>query len=274
MKTTTLLLASLALAATAAAQTLVSYEFTGATTLPVPPTSVGAGVAATGITKGNILNVVPNNNLLSVGPDGNASTASSAVSSGYYFEFTVTPTVVGKLDLGALLFKVRREQAGGMGWVVRSSVDNFGADIATAAIPTVSPTFSGVGISLPVAQFTGLGGPVTFRIYTYQDAALYFADYDDVQLVGNIDHRPTVGVFSQRNVVTARSRLLLTGAAYDDKGVVRVTVNGRRAAGTRNWRAIVSLRPGINRVRIIATDTAGSVSTALNIRVRLVDVRS
>jgi hypothetical protein len=258
----------LAVASFAEAQTLVSYEFTGATTLPVPATTVASGVTVSGISKGNILNVVPNANLISVGPDGGTSTAITAVTLGHYIEFTVTPATGSKLDLGALIFKVRREQAGAMGWVVRSSRDNFAADLGTEDIPTVSPTFTTAAVALPAAQFSGVAGPVTFRVYTYQAAALYFADYDDIQLIGGTDNPPSVGVFSPKRVVTTKSRLNLTGVAFDDLGVASVNVNGKAAAGTANWRAKVRLKNGNNRVRIFATDTGGAVSTTLTLRVK------
>jgi hypothetical protein len=258
----------LAVASAAHAQTLVSYEFTGATTLPVPATSVEAGLTASGITKGNILNVVPNANLLSVGPDGSSSDANSAVTLGYYIQFTVTPAAGKKLDLGALIFKVRRETAATLGWVVRSSVDNFSTTLRTEDIPVISPTFGSVSVPLPAAQFSDLAGPVTFRIYTYQAAAASFADYDDIQLIGRVDSRPSVGVFSAKNVVTTRARLNLTGTAFDDSRVVRVTVNGRAAAGTANWRAAVRLAARVTRVRIVATDDSGANSAPVVLRVR------
>lgn len=268
MKTLPLLLISLALASTARAQVLVSYEFSGpAAPLPIPATSIGTGIAASGISKGNILNVVQNANVLAVGPDGNASTAITAVTIGYYIEFTVTPLAGRKLDLGALLFKVSREQAGNMGWVVRSSRDSFAANLGTEGIPTISPAMTTAAVSLPAAQFSGVTEPVIFRIYTYQDAALYFADYDDIQLIGRTDNPPSVGVSSPKRVITTKPLIVLSGVAFDDKSVASVSVNGRPAAGTTNWRSRVKLKNGTNRVRIFATDSSGSVSSTLVVRV-------
>ncbi len=84
---------------------------------------------------------------------------------------------------------------------------------------------------------------MTFRIYTYQTTAAEFADYDDIRVIGLVDAPPVVSVFSNKRVLTTRGSILLTGIASDDIGVKSVTVNGRMANGTTDWRARVRLKP-------------------------------
>ncbi len=87
----------------------------------------------------NITNVVTYQDIngefsLGVGPINGSTSAALAVTLQQYFEFTVRPPAGSKLNLAALVFKARREQANNVGWVVRSSVDNYSTNLATTDI--------------------------------------------------------------------------------------------------------------------------------------------
>jgi hypothetical protein len=269
MKTTSIAILLLLTSIGLRAQVIVSYELTGG---DFQPTTLAGGVTATPLnnTGSNLVNFVAFDNAVAANPafPPLVNTPALAVSNAQFFQFTVTPPPGAKLNLAGLVFQARREQAQMVGWVVRSSVDGFSTNLGTSDIPSVLPTFTPFGISLPASAFSGITSEVTFRIYTYQSDVVLFADYDNIQLLGVTDAPPVVSVFSNKRVTTAKARLKLTGVAFDDIGVQQVTVNSKVAAGTTSWRATVRLKPGRNKIRILATDVNGAVSRPVTIRVK------
>ena len=109
-----------------------------------------------------------------------STTAATAVSNNQYFQFTVGANAGYALNLSDLSFDAGR---GGSstprGWVLRSSIDGFAANIATAAIPTVQPTMTPFSVALSASPYQGLLSPVTFRIYGYSPAAPGVGNYFD-----------------------------------------------------------------------------------------------
>ena len=116
-------------------------------------------------------------------------TRADAVSNNQFFEFAVGPDAGFEMDLTGLHFDAGR---GGSstprGWVLRSSVDGFASDIATAEIPTVQPALTSFDVSLLGVPYQDLVSPVTFRIYGYAPTAggvgLF---YDNLNVTGFIN---------------------------------------------------------------------------------------
>ncbi|MEP7164571.1 MAG: Ig-like domain-containing protein [Ferruginibacter sp.] len=78
-----------------------------------------------------------------------------------YNTFTITPNLGFTLTLTSLSFQQKADQGGPTTWALRSSIDNFAANIATGPVTT---SFQTAMIALSPASFTNIGA-VTFRIY-------------------------------------------------------------------------------------------------------------
>lgn len=110
------------------------------------------------------------------------SNLTGSVNTGKYYEFTLTPTAVQAMTFTDLSFRVARNNVGTRTFVVRSSVDNFAANL-----PAVAPVNSelevhsnvfffkndtavavnGAKVTFSNPAFTKRYEPITFRIYAY-----------------------------------------------------------------------------------------------------------
>ncbi|MCR5886966.1 T9SS type A sorting domain-containing protein [Hymenobacter sp. J193] len=86
-----------------------------------------------------------------------------------YFSFSVTPAADHKLDLTSITLDERRSGTGIGEWVLRSSLDNFTADLVKVTVPDEN-TIRNKKIDLPAA-FMGLTSAVEFRFYGYKAEA-------------------------------------------------------------------------------------------------------
>lgn len=113
-----------------------------------------------------------------------ATTAALAVSNNVYFSIYVKPFSNGQLTVTNISFKAARGGAStARGYVLRSSLDNFASDIATADLATQRPTFTDVSIDLG-SDFIGLDDGVEFRIYCYTPSSGQSVDFDDITITG------------------------------------------------------------------------------------------
>jgi hypothetical protein len=122
--------------------------------------------------------------VLRIDPGAGSTTADQAVANGTYFEFTLAAADGFFLDLDTLMFGAARGGSGTpRGWVVRSSVDGFASNIATADMTTARPDLKLYTVDLSDPMFMDLT-EITFRIYSYAPAAGNSADYVDVTING------------------------------------------------------------------------------------------
>jgi hypothetical protein len=77
---------------------------------------------------------------------------------------------------------------------------------------------------------------------------------DTVPPVLNIEYPPENKIFNKQNIT-------VRGFAYDDSGILNVTVNGLEA-GKENWNAITSLNEGQNIINVKATDNKWFITIA------------
>jgi len=141
--------------ATANADVLVQYTITG--------NSLNTTTNATGIAGGTLTNASLNtfvaNSLgyttdpeIRAVPPNSTTTSSTAVTNNSYFSFSVTPTNL-EMDLTSLTFNAARGGSSTTrGYVVRSSIDSYASNIATANLNTVRPTWTAVSIDLSGAS--------------------------------------------------------------------------------------------------------------------------
>jgi len=129
--------------------------------------------------------------VLRVNPDGNANSAAAAVTNGVFFSFSLEPEAGYVLNLTSLEFKAARGGASvPRGWVVRSSLDAYAADIGTADIPSQRPNWTNYSLDLSGALYQNISGPVTFRFYVYSPAAGSTIEFDDITLNGTAVPEP------------------------------------------------------------------------------------
>lgn len=185
-----LLMAMAGQAPAMAASVIVQYTFPGG---GFAATTTAANVTAT------VVNATGSSADLAAGialPDSAfleqlvfSETPAAAVSNNQFFQFTVGSTSGYQLDLSSLAFDAGRGGASNpRGWVLRSSIDGFAADIGTAAIPTVQPTLTHFSIDLSGAAFQDLVAAVTFRIYGYAPAVPGVGSFfDNLTLNGSVN---------------------------------------------------------------------------------------
>jgi len=109
-----------------------------------------------------------------------STTPAAAVANNQFFSFTISANAGYQLDLSDLTFDAARGGSSSpRGWVLRSSIDGFAANIATDVVPTDQPTVTPFSVNLSAAQYQGLLSPVTFRIYGYAPTAPGVGTYYD-----------------------------------------------------------------------------------------------
>lgn len=116
-----------------------------------------------------------------------AADATEAVSESQYFAFTVTAAAAYNLYLHSLVFDGARGGATGTrGYVVRSSVDGYAANLAAAdfVAQVSTPPMDTVRVDLTGSSYQGLSA-VTFRIYAYSSGGTTLTvAFDDVTVNG------------------------------------------------------------------------------------------
>ncbi|WP_298152525.1 YDG domain-containing protein [Flavobacterium sp.] len=86
----------------------------------------------------------------------------TALDANDYFEWTITPQGTNEIDLVNFIYTGQTSAQGPVNFILRSSVDNYTADINTN---TVVPGIFGSLISLSAPEFQNITTPITFRLY-------------------------------------------------------------------------------------------------------------
>jgi len=109
----------------------------------------------------------------------------AALDTNHYFTFTVTPVTGSTMTLTNFAFKNQRSATGPLTLVVRSSRDNFAADLVT--LPTPAAVVLARNEIVLDAGFANLTTGVEFRMYAFgASASAGTWRIDDVQLAGVI----------------------------------------------------------------------------------------
>jgi hypothetical protein len=158
--------------------------------------------------------------------DALAVDAATAVEQQVYFEFNIPVVPNGALTLTNLSFNIARSGANTpAGYVVRSSVDGFTTDLATADVATQRTTYTAVSIDLG-SDFIAVTDSVLFRVYIYTPNTGESMDLDDIIVTGDSIKYESVAAFKNH------------------KDVVDAELNGQ----TRNyiWRKAPAVTPTAN----------------------------
>ena len=209
------LVATLGLFGTAAHAQLATYSFTGAAgsepTVAVDaqpinatfsPMSRGAGVTPSA--GANTFSAI----------DWTTGTTPDATD---YFSFSVQPATGFQMRLDSILLDERRSGTGIRDWVVRSSADNFTANLITVNVPDDTDTRTNKKIVLP-AIFASLLTPVEFRIYGYNAEATTGS--------WRVDNVKTYGLITQTGGTTTPVASFATASATvnENAGTIQVPV--------------------------------------------------
>lgn len=157
------LLAALGLFGTAAQAQLATYSFTGAAgnELTLPADAQPANAAFSAMSRGAGVTA-------SAGANAIVATGWSmaALDATDYFAFSVQPAAGFQARLDSLVLDERRSGSGIRDWAIRSSLDNFTANLITVNVPDEDIARVNKKLVLP-AGFAAFTGPVEFRVYGY-----------------------------------------------------------------------------------------------------------
>lgn len=178
---------------------LVQYSLTGSS---LATTSNDTNVSGGSLTNGSLTSMAADtpgyasDPALVCAPAASATSEATAVTNSSYYSFTVTPGSGVSMNLTTLTFNAARGGAGTpRGYGVRSSIDAYAADIQTADLTTVRPTFSAISVDLTGASYQKLTAAVTFRIYVYAPSTGNSVDFDDITLNG-VSFKPAASFFN------------------------------------------------------------------------------
>ena len=217
------------LAQPAGAAVLALYDFTGQTlnvqNVSPAATSAAANVTASTITAESAARPRITLQTKSVGgiatsPLMNIANIQSTQANADYVMFTVSAAAGYEMDLSSLTLNVVR---GGTsltrGYYIRSSIDNYAADlVGQANIPTTNSEGAGgswLAQSADLSAIAGMQdaiGPVTFRIYAFVDGggtADSAINFDDITVNGAVSAVPEPGalaLFAGSSVILLRRR--------------------------------------------------------------------
>lgn len=168
----------------------VGYDFTGSN---YTPTATSPNLTASAIS----VNAAANMNLTTYGSgystapalsivlnNSGSTDAASAISTGSYWTLTLTPGSGKTMSLSNLAFTIAR--GGGAtprGVVIRSSADNYTANLYSQDAATARPTLSSVSVDL--SSIASTTSAVTFRFYVYTPSNSQSVDFDDIYFTGS-----------------------------------------------------------------------------------------
>lgn len=153
-----LVLGSYAASVQGANVTVLSYEFPGGALTPTTQVgATGSAIAAFGPTY--------------IAPEEDAPNSiaihfvTPTVNTANYIELTVTPTSAAGFNV-LQISAAKGGSSNPRGFVVRSSLDGYTADLMAVTLTTIAPSWVVYTVPLGTA-FMGLGSPVTFRMYGF-----------------------------------------------------------------------------------------------------------
>jgi hypothetical protein len=153
----------MALSATATvAAPLGKYTFEG--TAPLAASSVSEAVELSDFSRGSGVGIfVEGNNGVGNGYSANGWNSNSSTSLQRFFQFQVRPKAANVVTLAQIMFDQRRSETGPKNWILRSSLDGFGANLVYGGTP-LADKWRTETVMLP-SQFENLTQAVTFRLY-------------------------------------------------------------------------------------------------------------
>lgn len=174
-----------------------NYSFTSANIASNAINGTDPGTTAGNYTTGQVVhaNATANGISKGAGITGNAAAnrynatgfSTSGIDLTDYFEFTITPNANYRLNFTDLAYTFQSSSTGPNNIALRSSLDNYAANITTTT-HTANTTASG-SFNLSGASFQALTSAVTFRIYAWGGSGGTFS-INDYAFNGTVDLAP------------------------------------------------------------------------------------
>ena len=152
--------------------------------------SNNANIAASSLTKGTVDNSTNGNRFggqawFKTGNTAAGSTLAEAIAGGAYLQFIVTPNSGYSFTPTSFVFQFDNSGTGPKNLVLRSSIDNFAANIGAALAPaTVMGTTSATN-TITITGISNVTTATTFRLYGYGATATTGAGGFDCTVTGN-----------------------------------------------------------------------------------------
>lgn len=163
----------------------------------IPIENNGYATVAGSASGGFDFRFVPNNTNLT------AIDATSAVNNNAYLFFTITPDAGYQLDLASLTLNISRGGAAvPRGCVIRTSADNFTANLYSADLATVRPTWTPIPLDLSSSAYQHLN-TFTVRVYGYTPGTGQSLDLDDVTVNGAVSLVPEPALLAPLGLAAA-----------------------------------------------------------------------
>jgi len=272
----------------------IGWNFTTAT-----PSVTATNITASDISRGNnngttnelITTVSASNTYTGFSAGGNAGAAArvgalnQAVNGSAYFEFTLTPASGYSFNLSGISFGTRSTSTAPQAYTIRSSADNFTADIVSGTISNNS----GWSLKTHTGILFSASSATTFRIYGYNGAGTANANttnwrIDDLTLsvaatvpmnisslsglslsTGALTPAFTATNFSYTSNVPANVSSINVSAVATD-ALAAISINGAPLSNG-NASQVISLNTGINSIAVQVTAQDGITVSTYTIQV-------
>lgn len=208
------------------------------------------------------------------------STLTGAVDSAVYFEVTLTPQTGSSLSLSQMTFKSQRSGTGVRTFVVRSSADNFTANLpasVTSTTANVQPNnvffvtsdlttgFANISAGNTITlNNTNVTTPLKFRFYGYNSEATGGSfSIDDVAFTGTT--QPALAT-KQNTIVglkvyTYNNNLYVTSDSTEAKSVLVYNLLGKQVVNTKVNNQAINVADMSSGIYIVKVTENGKTNT-------------
>ncbi|RZL14135.1 MAG: hypothetical protein EOO62_06265, partial [Hymenobacter sp.] len=272
-----------------------TYPFDGVTsgtggTGTTDPTPVPT---ATGVTFGSFSAVGTPSNPVSInrfsftnwptGATNGSDTFSGTINLGEYYTVTLTPQAGFVLSLSSISFTLQRTTTGIRQYAVRSSADNYAANLPASISPTnanlsvvagntfqvidastSSIAYTGSTATLGGAGYTNVSDPITFRFYGFNaEASGGNFSIDDVKITGTATalNAPTISSFSPASGPVGSS-VSITGTYFTASTTVAFNGVAASTIAVTNGTTLTATVPSGATTGPLTVGTSGGTATS------------
>lgn len=213
---------------------LADYLFTGSPGA-LTPSNTAANVTFSNISANTISQNSNVSNVFTGAPS--SGTWGTAFSATRYIQFTITPAAGYLLNATSFDMDIFRSSAGATSYAIRSSVDNYAADLTTGSVTTSQTAIPNLGLSS--LSFNNLS-TVTFRVYGWGGNSTGDLRIDNITVNGNLVSSCTtpVDLVFQTQPVTSNQDAIIPVS------VKAVCSNGTVASGLNTGSVTLALNAG------------------------------
>jgi hypothetical protein len=203
------------------------------------------------------------------------------INPGEYYSVTLTPQAGFVLSFSTITFTLQRTGTGVRQYVVRSSADNYTANLPASIAPAnanlgvvsgtifqvTDPTITaqpGSTVTLGGTGYTNVSSPITFRFYGFNaEAASGTFSIDDVKITGTATatNAPTISGFTP-NAGPAGTNVAITGAYFTSSTTVAFNGVAASSVAVTSATALTATVPNSATTGAITVGTSGGTATS------------